>query len=196
MVWGDHTRKAVVLAVVTLTFAGLSGCASQGGGATHDGAGANSTLTLAQTKSPVQLLRNEAADRLDEFVVETVNETEDLSVACKTEKADPLGLERSWVSSVDVSLKEGSAWRVAIMADELVASFEAQGWVASRGAPSAVTYTGLKSETSAATIGLTVTTEDLAAGTPAKLQITSKGPCVMTAGAQSDEIAKLETKTQ
>jgi len=189
MVWGDHTRTITAVALVAITFAGLTACATESGA----GAGSGATLTLAQTKSPVQLLRNEAASRVDEFVVETVNETEDLSVACKTADADPQGLSRSWTSSVEVSLKEGSAWRVAIVSDELVASFEKQGWVASRGAPSAVTYTQLKSETSAATIGLTVTNADTATGTPAKLQITTKGPCVTTGGAKSDEVLKLET---
>jgi hypothetical protein len=192
MVWGDHTRKTAALAVVAVSLAALTACASQSGGTADT---ATATLTLAQTKSPVQLLRNEAANRIDDFIVETINETEDLSAPCKTAEADPLGLERSWTSSVEVSLKAGSAWRAAIVADELVASFEAQGWVASRGAPSAVTYTGLKSEKSAATIGLTVTTEDLAAGTPAKLQITTKGPCVTTGGAESDEVKRLEKKT-
>jgi len=192
MVWGDHTRTTSALAVVTLSLAALTACASQTGG--NSGTATDASLTLAQTKSPVQLLRNEAANRIDEFIVETINETEDLSTACKTAEADPLGLERSWTSSVEVSLKAGSAWRATIVADELVASFEAQGWVASRGAPSAVTYTGLKSETSAATIGLTVTNEDTAAGTPAKLQITTEGPCVTTAGAESDEVARLEKR--
>ena len=190
MVWGDHTRIVAGMATVALSLVCLTACAAGSGAAA--GSGGGSDLTLAQTKSPVQLLRNEAASRIDEFVVESVNETEDTSASCKTEAADPLGLSRSWMSSVEVSLKEGSAWRLSIVADELVASFEKQGWIASRGAPSAVTYTGLKSETSAATIGLTVTTEDLAAGIPAKLQITSKGPCVDTDGAESDEVKRLE----
>jgi hypothetical protein len=193
MVWGDHTRRFAAFAVATLTFATLTACASQPGGGAD--ASTDASLTLAQTKSPVQLLRNEAADRIDEFIVETVNETEDLSAPCKTAEADPLGLERSWTSSVEVSIKAGSAWRADIVADELVASFEAQGWVASRGAPSAVTYTGLKSENSTATIGLSVTHEDAATGTPAKLQITTKGPCVMTGGAESDEVTKLAEKS-
>jgi len=193
MVWGDHTRKIAGMAVVVLSLAALTACASQPGGGTE--AGTDAALTLAQTKSPVQLLRNEAANRIDEFIVETVNETEDISTPCKTEEVDPLGLVRSWTSSVEVSFKAGSAWRATIVGEELVASFEKQGWIASRGAPSAVTYTGLKRDTSAATIGLTVTTEDTAAGTPAKLQITTKGPCVTTGGAESDEVTRLEKKS-
>jgi hypothetical protein len=189
MVWGDHIRTAAAAALVALSLAGLTACA----GGSSPSAGGGAALTLAQTKSPVQLLRNEAASRIDEFVVETVNETEDLSTACKTEEADPLGLSRSWTSSVEVSLKAGSAWRAGIITEDLIASFEKQGWVASRGLPSAVTYTGLKSDTSAAHIGLTLTNEDVAAGVPAKLQITTQGPCVTTAGAASDEVKKLET---
>jgi hypothetical protein len=192
MVWGDHTRVIAAAAIVSLSVIGLTACA----GTTGSGSGGGDSLTLAETKSPVQLLRNEAASRIDEFIVETVNETEDLSTACKTAEADPLGLSRSWTSSVEVSLKEGSAWRASIVADELIASFEAQGWIASRGLPSEVTYTSLKSETSAATIGLTVTTEDLAVARPAKLQITTKGPCVATEGAESDEVTKLETAAE
>ena len=119
------------MAIVSLALVGMTACASTGG--TPGAGGKGATLTLAQTKSPVQLLRNEAAGRVDEFVVETVNETQDLSSACKTEEADPLGLSRSWTSSVDVSLKAGSAWRLDIVATDLVASFEAQGWVASSG---------------------------------------------------------------
>jgi hypothetical protein len=190
MVWGDLTRKFASIAIVSVSLATLSACASS---STAGSGGDSATLTLAQTKSPVQLLRNEAASRLDEFVVETVNETEDLSVACKTAEVDPLGLSRSWTSSVEVSFKPGSAWRVSIVAEDLTTSFEEQGWVASRGAPSAVTYTGLKSETSAATIGFTVTSENLETATPAKLQITTKGPCVATGGAESDEVKKLES---
>jgi len=186
MVWGDHIRSVAAAALVTISLAGLTACGST---TTDDHHG----LTLAQTKSPVQLLRNEAASRIDEFVVETVDETEDVSVACKTEDKDPLGRSRSWTSSVEVSLKAGSAWRAGIVAEDLIASFEKQGWVASRGLPSAVTYTGLKSETSAAQIGLTLSNEDVAAGLPAKLLITTKGPCVATDGAASDEVAKLET---
>jgi hypothetical protein len=188
MVWGDHTRSIAAAALVAIALTALTACA----GGSSPSAGGAATLTLAQTKSPVQLLRNEAASRIDEFVVETVNETEDLSTACKTAEADPLGLSRSWTSSVEVSLKPGSAWRAGIITEDLIASFEKQGWVASRGLPSAVTYTGLKSETSAAHIGLTLTNEDVAAGVPAKLQITTQGPCVATDGAESDEVKKLE----
>ena len=179
------------MAVVSLALVGMTACASTGG--TPGAGGKGATLTLAQTKSPVQLLRNEAAGRVDEFVVETVNETQDLSSACKTAEADPLGLSRSWTSSVDVSLKAGSAWRLDIVVADLIASFEAQGWVASSGMQSDVAYTSLTSETSAATIGLSTTAADDAAGLPAKLQITTKGPCVDTGGAESDEVKKLET---
>jgi hypothetical protein len=189
MVWRGYTRAIAEAAIVTLSLVTLSACA------TTTGPGGEPTLTLAETKSPVQLLRNEAASRIDEFIVETVDETEDVSAPCKTAEADPLGLTRLWTSSVEVSLKEGSAWRASIVADDLVASFEAQGWTAARGAPSAVTYTTLKSENSTATIGLTVTTEDVAAARPAKLQITTKGPCVVTGGSESDEVKRLEASS-
>jgi hypothetical protein len=184
MVKRDHGRTVVGLAVALLTIVGLSACSTADSGA--------GTLTLAQTKSPVQLLRNEAANRIGNIVVGTVDSTSDVSKACKTAEADPKGLSRSWTSSISVSLATGTAWRLEEVAQSLITSFTDQGWTAERGIQSDVSYTGLKSDTSSATIGVTSKIGDDAAGVPAELLITTNGPCVATDGAESDEVKKLE----
>jgi hypothetical protein len=192
MVWGDHTRVIPGAMIVLLAVASLTACGTEPESESVPKSTTGESLTLAQTKSPVQLLRNEAAGRIDEFVVEAVDATEDVSLPCQTVETDPLGLSRSWTSSVEMSIKAGSAWRASIVADELASSFEAQGWVASRGLPSAVSYIVLRSETSDATIGITLTTEGVAPARSAKLRITTNGPCVQTAGADSGEVMSLE----
>jgi len=184
MVWGDHTRTIAGAAVVVLSIVGLSACAPA--------SSAESSITLAQTKSPVQLLRNEAASRIGNIVVGSVDTTGDASRACKTEETDPLGRSRQWMSSVSVSLSAGNAWRIDEVTQQLADSFTEQGWTAERGMQADVSFTGLKSDTSSATIGLTSTAGDDAAGVPATLVITTEGPCVMTGGAESDEVKKLE----
>lgn len=186
MVWGDHKRTIAGLAVVAFTIVALTACS---GASTS--AGGDST-TLAQTKSPVQLLRNEAASRVDEFIVDTVDETDDASISCKGEDEDPLGLSRKWSSGVSVSLKAGSAWRLDIVVSDLIATFTEQGWVAEEKGEAGVTNTELTSDTSLATIALTSAVGDDATGVPAKLEIVTTGPCVETDGAESDEVAKLE----
>jgi type IV pilus biogenesis protein CpaD/CtpE len=186
MVWGDRTRTIAGLAVVAFTIVGLSACSSAP--AKTDGA----TLTLAQTKSPVQLLRNEAASRLGNIVVGTVNGTKDVSKSCESKVKDPLGLSRAWTSSVNISLAAGSAWRIEEISTSLVDSFADQGWKPDRVTVSGSSYTALTSETSSTTIRVTSTPGDDAVGLPADLIITTEGPCVDTDGEESDEVKGLE----
>jgi hypothetical protein len=140
----------------------------------------------------VQLLRNEAADRLGTIVVGAVNDTKDVSKACESEKKDPLGISRAWLSSVSISLSAGNGWRVDEVSTKLVDSFTEQGWKPDRVTVSGSTYTSLTSDTSSTTIRVTSTAGDDAAGIPADLVITTEGPCVDTDGADSDEVTQLE----
>ena len=100
---------------------GLTGCSAE---ATESGP------TLASTKSPVQLLRNEAASRIPSATIDTVAATADLSIACRTESEDPKGLVRSWHSNTQVTVERASTWRVDAVADALAQSFVDQGWLA------------------------------------------------------------------
>jgi len=183
MVGGDHKRFAGV-AIALITAGLLAGCASEG---------ASNELTLAKTKSPVQLLRNEAASRVPTAVVQTVESSEDTSIGCKTEAVDPKGLVRRWKSSVLMDFEKGSSWRVSDVAEELAQSFVDEGWTLSRGPVTKTSVMILESERSSAGIEVqsTLPKEDK---TGATIRITTTGPCVETDGLDSSEVRKLEKR--
>jgi type IV pilus biogenesis protein CpaD/CtpE len=186
MVGGDHKWVARV-AIAVISVAVLAGCS------TTPDAGDN-TLTLAKTKSPVQFLRNETASRVPTAIIQDVGASEDVSVACKTKEADPDGIVRRWKSSVLMNIETGSSWRTSAVADELIASYEAEGWTAARGPATNVSVTILESDRSTAAIEIqtTLPAEDK---TGASLRVTTTGPCVDTDGADSSEVRKLENRT-
>jgi hypothetical protein len=194
MVRGNHIRVSAALAALALTFA-LSACSSTGG------ASAGSGPSLAETKSPVQLLRNEAATRIPPAAIESVVQTEDKSMPCKTEAEDPEGLRRSWHSDVRVTVDPSSAWRVDMIVDELAASFVDQGWVATPLDTRADKHgVRLSKEGMASAIRVTANRPDPAAteavpdAEPVSIDLALNGPCVDTAGADSDSVRKLEAQ--
>jgi hypothetical protein len=192
MVWGDPKRLVAVAAVIVVTLTGAVGCA-----AASDGP------TLADTKSPVQLLRNEAASRIPPAAIGSVTETGDFSMACESESEDPEGLRRSWHSNTQVTVEAASTWRVDAIVDALAESFGDQGWtvtpVAAHDRTHAVTLTR---EGSASKLRVSAHRPDpesppLAAdeGKPITIDVESNGPCVNTAGGDSDEVKQLEART-
>jgi hypothetical protein len=192
MVRGNHVRAAATLAAATLSIAMLSACSPP------VAAGASGGVTLADTKSPVQLLRNEAASRIPTAAIESVSDAEDFSFSCKTEAEDPDGLRRSWHSTAQVVVKEASVWRVDAIVDEIAQSFVDQGWSAipleARERSHAVKLT--KDDVSTA-IRISAQRPPngealLANEDPVTIDLELNGPCVDTAGADSDEVAKLE----
>jgi hypothetical protein len=184
MVGGDQKRFAGV-AIALIVTSLLAGCASS--------SASSNELTLAKTKSPVQLLRNEAASRVPSGIVGEVLGNEDISISCKTEAVDPKGLVRRWKSSVLMGIEKGSSWRVTNVTDDIVDSFTEEGWTASRGPATTVTVTILESELSSAAIEIasTLPKEDKSGAT---IRITTTGPCVATEGADSSEVRKLENR--
>ena len=157
----------------------LSGCASS--------AASGDDQRLVDTKSPVQLLRNEAAGRLDEALVSEVRETGDSSSACYNEEENPGGLVRQWKSSADLVLVDG-ADRVGA-AQALAQSFVEAGWVAKEvSSDTSFALTILTNESSVASIEISSADESASA----MIRITATGPCVVTDGPESDEVTKLE----
>lgn len=168
------TRIILVTAVLL-----LAGCAAS--------PASSDELRLVETKSPVQLLRNEAAGRLDASVVSDVRKTGDLSFPCYNEEENPGGLVRQWKSSADLVLVEGSD-RVGA-AQSLVTSFVEQGWTARE--VSSDTSFGLTLLTSTDSVAsIEVSSADETAS--AMIRITATGPCVTTGGPDSDEVTSLE----
>ncbi|MGV8969564.1 MAG: hypothetical protein ACOH1J_03860 [Microbacteriaceae bacterium] len=183
-----RAERTVVIGIVgALACAvALSGCSGEDTG--------EISVSLAQTKSPVQLMRNEAASRIPSGAISSTDQVEDLSVACKTEAADPEGRDRSWRSSVLVSIEDGSSWRVSNLGDDLAASFVDEGWALNKGPKSATTNLLLDNPGSAASITLSVTEAPEGSKEGASIRVVATGPCVSTDGADSQEVKQLEKR--
>ena len=198
MVRGDRRTLGALSALAIAGTLALSACGSDAGAGV---AGDFPDLTLAATKSPVQLLRNDAAGRIPPAVIESIEETDDTSVACLEEEDDPTGIVRSWHSTAIVTVESASAWRIDDVVDKLVASYVEQDWLArSLGQSADVRSSLLTSEKSLAEITVIGQRpdEDQSATSTAEvvdavtIEIQVHGPCVRTDGADSDEILDLE----
>lgn len=199
MVNVDLTRTLVCISVGALTLVGLAGCAAPAATVKGD----YPSVSLAATKSPAQLLRNEAAARLPENVIDEIIESEDTSVSCLSESEDPEGTIRSWHSTVDVLIL-GEDTAVAPLVADLVASFEEQGWEArdlggnvstvkklleSPESLADMQISGFTPNENASSVGLEENVDQRT------VQIEVHGPCVRTPGATSDEVLQLQRKT-
>lgn len=144
-------------------------------------------LSLADTKSPVQLLRNESVLRLPAEQVGSVANTDE-SVACDGDDA-----VRSWESTATITLAADAATDPESAMTTLARSFEEDGWVVSPGNEREDDEQAvLTSGTSAAEIRLVARSQS--AGT-ASITIEAAGPCVHTDGANSDEVTRLEVES-
>jgi hypothetical protein len=172
-------HSAVSLATIALAMA-LAGCATGAESSTAPG-----TVTLVQTKPPVQLLRNEAIDRIPVPSVESVATT-DASVACLSAAEDPQELMRAWHSGFVAEIVSGAAFRVDAIASNLTQAFTDDGWVAETQADGSIT---LQRDT--LDVVITITPEAIS-DTAARLHVSAVGQCVETAGKDSDEVRNLE----
>ncbi len=142
-------------------------------------------LTLAETKSPVQLLRNEAADRIPEDSISAVLSTSDESAPCRTAETDPEGLERQWRSTARFEI--APFVEVGGTVKALVASFVEQGWIEGTfGADTIIELTREGSETN-----IHITTKSARDEAGAQISVTVSGPCVVTEGKSSEDVVKL-----
>ncbi|WP_411698662.1 hypothetical protein [Conyzicola sp.] len=184
MVGGGRFVLSTVAAVVVVM--SLGACAGEGDAPT---AVAERQVTLAQSKSYAQLLRNEASSRLPEIVLKQVAESTDVSIACDD---DPAGLLRSWTSTMKILVTNSTAARVQQVADDLAATFVEQGWKAAEGEESTDTLvvTKLRSATSLADMAITATSK--ATDQVPSIQVTATGVCALTGGPESDEVTMLE----
>jgi len=167
------------LAAAVLGIALIAGCTSTPAGA-----------TLADSKGLVQLVRNEAGQRLPADDVEDVTLVDDGSEACAEAADDPEGLERRWASTLLVTLSPTASDTLETTYSELIDSFVGNGW-------SEVSYGGggaatLQKPDQEASIAFAAAKADPNAATPPTIRITIHSACVTTAGAESDEVTKLE----
>lgn len=147
--------------------------------------------TLVETKSPTQLLRNVAAQRLMTGTDESIAEQQDYSAACKSGAEDPDGLWRAWHSSLLATVPPDSAIGVDQFVGALATSFAEDDWRLSEehGNDSALKVTTMTKSSSIVTLRFT-STEDRGEG--ATIYIEASGPCVLTGGPDSDEVTSLE----
>ena len=202
MVRVDRTPLGALSALLVISTLALTGCGQDAQSAAVSGDFPDMTLT--ETKAPVQLLRNEAAGRIPPAVIHTIEETQDVSVACLSETEDPDGLIRSWNSTAIVTMEKGSAWRVESVVDKLIATFTDQNWTArSLGQTADFRSSLLTSKTTLAEIQIIGQRpdEDQSATSTAEvvedvtIEVQVHGPCVRTEGADSEEILKLEGRS-
>lgn len=170
------------LAVATALVLGTAGCA---------GPAPTGSLTLVQTKSQTQLLRNEAAQRLIDGTDESVEEQQDYSDSCKSGSEDPDGLYRAWHSTLLAVVPADSAIGVDQFVGALATSFAEDGWRLSE-AHGEVKVTTMTRSDSLVILSFSSTES---AGEGATVLIEATGPCVLTAGPDSDEVTKLEEGT-
>lgn len=172
---GDEMKLLPALAVILM----LAGCAASGG------------ASLAETKSPTQLLHNEASSRLDSTSIDTISEHQDYSAACRDN--DPDGLYRSWRSTLLVSVPEGAAVGVDQVVGALATSFAVDGWTLSNtdGAQAEQITSLVRSDTPGA-LTFTATEDEDGDGYGASVFIEAAGACVLTDGPDSTEVRQLE----
>jgi hypothetical protein len=176
----EFVVKIALPATVLVMAVLLTGCA---------GEPSSDTVTLASTKSPAQLLRNEIAGRVPEGIAVGEPTQSDASESCDSD-----GLARSWRSSVQIAIDSAYAVRLEGITDEIVQSFVDQGWKAStRDGSSRLLEHRLTSTKVPSDVRITADTGD-DEGLGASLLIAVTGPCVTTGGADSDEVKQLENR--
>lgn len=168
------------LGIVALAFVcGLAGCTAT------PSAG---DPTLADTKSQVQLLRNDALDRIEKRFVAEIRPTTDHSVACLDEGDNPGGFVRQWRSSAEIVLTDDAD--LEYVTERLVQGFTGKGWDLETISDSPPFYLNqLTNDRSLATVE--IGSDEHADGSV--IRIITTGRCVTTAGPGSDEVTSLES---
>lgn len=171
------SRSVCAFIAGAIVVATLAGC----------GSGSSATL-LGDTKAPAQLLRNEVAGRVPTDVIESLSDSEDVSVGCGQD-----GVMRSWQSTQLMFITPEKAGRILTVLDGVVASLAAQGWTSEPSTPSSkIREDNLTSKTIDSVIHLRAVEASDDEGNGATFELSVNGPCVHTDGADSDEVKRLE----
>jgi hypothetical protein len=190
-----RTNKIVAVLVGATLMSSLSAC---GGAATSNvPAGDYPAISLADTKTPAQLLRNTAVTRIPSDVILTVATQTDGSVACLSEDEDPNGYIRYWDSTVDVNLRLPEAPNTQAIVDAVLKSFTDEGWMSQQITGSAAdrqAHLLTKGADQTESVSLAqIRMEAIVANDKASsyIHIESRGPCVITGGKDSEEVKEL-----
>ena len=191
-----HTRFVATTFAFALAVGTLAGC---GEAASNENvpAGEYPEFSLAESKAPAQLLRNTAVTRIPADVVLNVGTDTDGSIACLSEEEDPEGAIRRWDSSVDINLKLVEAKNAEAIVAAVLKTFSDEGWMSQAVTGSTANNQAFlltNGTSSAASVSTSqVRIEAIVAGDEGSAYITinSLGPCVVTDGENSAEVAEL-----
>ena len=192
-----RTSRALVGAIALVIAIGSLTACGEAAPPADVPAGDYPDLTLAESKSPAQLLRNTAVSRIPAEVILNSGTNTDGSEACLTEADDPKGYIRRWKSSVDVNLRLPEAPNTQAIVDAVLATFTDEGWMSQA-------ITGSKANNqahlltngtagAASVSGAQVRIEAIVAsdGASSFIHVEAIGPCVVTDGADSAEVTGL-----
>ena len=177
-----HRALAPFVPLVAALALALTGCAAGSQTPTVD----NPTQTLAASKPPVQLTRNEAIGRIAPQYIQSVDEVTDTSVACLSAAEDPDELQRAWHSGFIATIVSGNAFRVDAIASNLAQAHTDEGWEATAEDDGSIHLTS-----TTINVDILIVPESIS-DTEARLHFEATGPCVETAGKDSDEVKDLE----
>lgn len=170
----SRTTACVLATALMLT---LAGCSAE----PHRGP------RLADAKSIVQLVRNEAGERIPAESVAEVSVLSDGSEECVGQDDDSAGTQRRWVATSLITFTADAGDTLEATYADLINSFSANGWSeVSYGGGGSVTLNKPESQES---IAFLATAADDAAGEPASITMSIVSGCVETVG---DESAVLE----
>src|SRR5690606_6755669 len=130
------------------------------------------------------------SSRIPSGSIDEITNEEDASVACKSAEEDPTELYRSWKSSLTAKIGRDAAWRVTQISQDVADSFIEDGWYVS-GTKDGKNTTTVTRPGAVSKLAFTATPGD-ADGNGASVQIDATGPCVLTEGPDSSEVATLE----
>ena len=204
MVSADRSTNRTTLGTIVAVAAGIIIAGSLASCASAPATDTGTSVTLAQSKSPVQLLRNETASRIPTGAIEALGESTDSSVACLSEEDDPDGLVRQWTSTSVVLIERASQWRTKKIAKDLVQTLVDDGWTARDAGGSASVQSSLLTRgvslaeimiTSKEPSESTASTSKGEVVTDYRIEIETHGPCVETDGPESDEVTRLEASS-
>ena len=168
---------AVLIAGVLL----LSGCAADGA--------STATLSLADTKSSAQLVRNTISGQISADITASVSQVSDASETCD---GDPQSDMRLWRSTALTELTPEAAGKIDLIQQTIAGIYEGKGWTSTAERLSDTsTMVTLENPSSLAVIEITATTDLDGTGTGSTLFVDIAGPCVKTDGPGSDELKQL-----
>ena len=172
------TGYGVIVAAIAV---GISGCAAADT--------AEATLSLAETKSAAQLVRNSISGQISPEITAAVTDVTDASETCNS---DSKSLMRLWRSTARTELTPDAAGKVMTIQQTIAGSFVSKGWTSeSVKLSDSSTIVTLTNPSSLAVIDITATTDDDGVGTGATIFVDIAGPCVKTDGPGSAELQQL-----